>query len=318
MNHAPHPYSLRQLQYAVAIADTGGFRRAAEACHVSQPALSAQLASLEEALGTPLFERGARGVLLTGAGEALVAQARKILAEADNLVALAQRLGDPLASTLRIGIIPTLSPYLVPELVGPLRAAFPALQIFWVEDRTPRLRAQLATGEIDAAIVAVESELGDVHHESLGRDPFLLALYKEHPLAASTGELAVDDVGDATILVLEDGHCLRDQTLRLCAHSVGVDFGVRATSLSTLAQMVASGLGLTFLPQIAVATENRQGRLVVRRLSPPSPFRTVALAWRSHSPIANSFHTLATTMRKGLAGVLEPDDSHDSRGSSLA
>jgi LysR family hydrogen peroxide-inducible transcriptional activator len=303
MNFAPTAWSLRQLQYAVAVEEMGGFRRAAERCRVSQPALSAQLALLEEALGAQIFERGARRLLVTAAGRLLLDQAREVLRAAEALSEAAERLGDPLTASLRIGVIPTLSPYLVPELVGPLRQAFPSLRLIWREERTNELRALLEAGELDAALVALESELGDVEAEPLGRDVFLLALPREHPLAAARGLVRLEQLAGQPLLLLEDGHCLRDQTLNFCGHKAA-ESGVRATSLSTLAQMVAGGAGITILPRLALAAENRHERLAIRPFI-QAPFRTVALVWRSRSPLSAAFRKLAKAMRAALPEALD-------------
>jgi LysR family hydrogen peroxide-inducible transcriptional activator len=304
MKFSPPAWSLRQLQYALAVEETGGFRRAAERCLVSQPALSSQLALLEEALGAPIFERGARRILVTASGRVLLDQARRVLIAAEELSNAAARLGDPLTSSLRVGVIPTLSPYLVPELVGPLRGAFPALQLIWHEAHTKELRALLESGELDAAVVALESDLGDVDTEPLGRDAFLLAVPPEHRLAAPSTPVRLDELLGETVLLLEDGHCLRDQTLRFCGDRLTAESGVRATSLSTLAQMVAGGSGATLLPRLALASENRHGRLVIRPFV-EAPFRTVGLVWRDRSPLSSALRKLAAQMRIPLRSLLD-------------
>src|SRR5260370_23319784 len=183
MRRSPHPISLRQLQYLVAVADTRSFHRAAELCRVSQPSLSSQVAQAERLLGVQLFERDRRHVLVTPAGEELLRRARQLLIEADDLVDAATRSSDPLAGTLRLGVIPTISPYFVPEVAPALRRRFPQLQILWSEDKTANLRASLHAGELDGALVALEAELGEVEHEVIGYDPFVLAASPQHPLA---------------------------------------------------------------------------------------------------------------------------------------
>jgi LysR family transcriptional regulator, hydrogen peroxide-inducible genes activator len=304
MKFRPPDWSLRQLQYALAVEETGGFRRAAERCLVSQPALSSQLALLEEALGARIFERGSRRILVTASGRILLEQARRVLIAAEELTSAAARLGDPLTASLRVGVIPTLSPYLVPELVGPLRVAFPSLQIIWHEAHTKELRALLESGDLDAAVVALESDLGEVDTEALGQDAFLLAVPPEHPLAARSAAVRLDDLLGETVLLLEDGHCLRDQTLRFCGDKMAAESGVRATSLSTLAQMVAGGAGATVLPRLALASENRHGRLVIRPFT-EAPFRTVGLVWRGRSPLRAALRRLAAEMRASLSTLLD-------------
>lgn len=296
----PHRFSLRQLQYAVAVADLRSFRRAAEACYVSQPSLSAQIVALEEALGTPLFERSRRRVLVTSAGEALISRARRLLLEADDLGAAAQDLGDPLSGTLRLGVIPTISPYLLPEVVPVVHRRHSRLTVAWREDKTAALLEGLARGALDGGILALEAELGDVEREVLGRDPFVLAVPRGHPLAAKTSAVRLQELEGADMLLLEDGHCFREQALSFCTRTGIREQELRATSLSTLAQMVASGNGITLLPQMAVAVENRASQLVVRRIAEPAPFRTIALVWRRRSPLAAALTELAGSLRQAF------------------
>lgn len=281
----------------VAVADHRSFRRAAELCAVSQPSLSAQIAQLEEAAGARLFERDRRRVLLTPAGEILVAQARRVLAEADEWMDAAARLGDPLNGRLRVGVIPTISPYLLPEIAPALREAFPKLQLAWVEDKTAALIAEIAGGRLDAAVVALEAELGDVEHAVIGHDAFVLATPRRHPLGVASKPAALRELDDVDVLLLDDGHCFREQVLTLCSNSGAREREFRATSLSTLTQMVAAGAGVTLLPRIAVATENRRGELEIRRFAAPAPGRTIGLIWRRRSPIASALRRLAEAMR---------------------
>lgn len=217
MKLSPHPFSLRQLQYAVAVADTLSFGRAADACHVSQPSLSAQVALLEEVLGVRLFERDRRRVLLTAAGRQLVERARTVLREAADLADLALRAGDPLAGTLRIGVIPTVSPYLLPPLRTPLRNAHPQLTVMWLEDKTDVLLRKLDAGALDAAILALEADVGDVEREVLATDPFVLATPAAHPLGAKSAPAKPAELRDESVLLLDDGHCFREQALAFCS-----------------------------------------------------------------------------------------------------
>jgi LysR family hydrogen peroxide-inducible transcriptional activator len=295
---APPPITLRQLQYVVAVADARSFRRAAERCGVSQPSLSAQLAQLEDALGSRLFERERRPVLLTPAGEQIVARARRLLMDTDDLVGAARHLIDPLAGALRIGVIPTISPYLLPEIVPALRRAHPELSALWVEEKTETLVAGLGEGKLDAALLALEAPLGALDHQTIARDPFVLATPIGHALAAGKGPVKLADLGGATVLLLDDGHCLRDQALSFCARARVHEADFRATSLPTLAQMVSAGAGVTLLPELAVATENRRGRLAIRRFADPAPHRTIALAWRKSSPLGPALRRLADTIRE--------------------
>ncbi len=294
------PVSLRQLQYIVAVADRGGFRRAAEACRVAQPSLSAQVALAEEALGVQIFERTQRRVRVTEAGAPLVEQARRVLVAAGDLRELARQKANPFRGTLRIGIIPTVSPYLLPDLSPSLARAFPELTVLWSEERTRTLVRQANEGTVDAAIVALEAELPGLDHAVLGRDPFLLAASPNHPLAKPRGPATLDDLRKAQVLLLEDGHCLRDQAMQLCRQSGARELGFRATSLATLVQMTSAGAAVTLLPSIAVAVENRNGQLVTRRFSRPHPGRTLALAWRRGSALAAALTTIVKAMRSAV------------------
>jgi LysR family transcriptional regulator, hydrogen peroxide-inducible genes activator len=277
---APTPFSLRQLQYVVAVADLGGFRRAAEACHVSQPSLSAQVA---QAAGAPL-----------------VAQARAVLVAAADLLELGRQLADPFNGTLRIGVIPTISPYLLPEVAPALARVYPRLTIVWSEERTGGLVRQVNEGRLDAAILALEADLGPLAHAVLLRDPFLLAAPPDHPLAKARRRARLDELHDASVLLLDDGHCFRDQALQLCARVGAREAGFRATSLATLVQMASAGRGVTLLPSIALPVENRRGQLVVRSFAPPGPGRTIALVWRRGSALAPSLDRLAESIRDAL------------------
>jgi LysR family hydrogen peroxide-inducible transcriptional activator len=293
---APHPFTLRQLQYVVAVADERSFRRAAERCAVSQPSLSAQLAQLEEAAGARLFERDRRHVLVTPAGVEIVARARRLLVEADDLVLAARRAADPLAGMLRIGVIPTVSPYLVPRLAPALREAHPRLVVRWVEDKTPALVRALGAGELDAALLALEAPLGDVEHATVCVDPFVLATRPDDPLGRSARPAHVEELREASVLLLDDGHCLRDQALAVCARTGARELAFRATSLPTLVAMVADGAGVTLLPRLAVDTETRHATLSIRPFAAPAPSRTLVLAWRRRSPLEGALRTLAGTM----------------------
>jgi len=295
---APHPFTLRQLQYVVAVAESLSFRKAAEACHVSQPSLSAQLAQLEDALGVRLFERDRRRVLVTAVGKELVERARRVLREADDLVAAARLAGDPLAGTLRIGVIPTISPYLLPSATPALRRAYPQLTTVWVEDKTDALVRSLEGGSLDAALLALEAEIGHVEHEVVAADPFVLATRRDDPLGSKSTPAKVTELRDASVLLLDDGHCFRDQALAFCSGAKVHELEFRATSLATLVHMVAGGAGVTILPELAVPTETQRARLRVRAFATPVPHRTVALVWRRRSPLAPALRKLASTIRE--------------------
>lgn len=297
MRWAPHPATLRQLQYVVAVADTRSFRQAASMCGVSQPSLSAQIAQLERALGVTVFERSKRRVLPTRAGEELLARARTVLRDADDLTDAGARLADPFAGALRVGIIPTISPYFLPEIAPVLRTRHARLRILWTEDKTPALVARLHAGDLDAALVALEADLGDVAHETIGRDPFVLAVPLGHPLGVRTGPASAKDLAGQSVLLLDDGHCFRDQALAWCSRARAEELDYRATSLPTLTQMVADGAGVTLLPSLAIATETRRSPLRIRPFTNPTPGRTIALVWRRNTPVEPALQAVAKTIR---------------------
>lgn len=297
MKLGPQPVTLRQLQYAVAVAELLSFRRAAEACLVSQPSLSAQLAELEQALGVRLFERDRRRVLITPAGQDLLVRARRVLLEAEDLLEAARAAADPLSGTLRLGVIPTISPYLLPEATPLLRKRHPRLTLRWIEEKTAELVGRVSQGALEGALVALEADLGSLEREVIARDAFVLAMPAEHRLARGTSALSLADLEGSQVLLLDEGHCLREQALSLCGRAGAQEGSFRATSLSTLAQMVAGGAGLTLLPQLAVDVERRRARLAVRSFARPAPHRTLALCWRKRSPLAPALRAVAETLR---------------------
>ena len=300
MRATPHPVTLRQLQYLVAVAEARSFRRAAEACRVAQPSLSAQVAEAERALGVRVFERDRRRVIVTPAGEAVLARARRVLLEAEDLVDEARRAADPLAGILRLGILPTIGPYLLPAVAPALRRAFPKLLLQWSEDKTSALVARVSAGDLDAAVVALESDLGDLAHAALGSDPFLLAAARGHPLAGSTSPLPLDALSGERVLLLDDGHCLREQTLAVCSKAAAQELGFRATSLPTLIEMVASGMGVTLLPRIAAGAEARRSDLRIRPFRAPVPGRTLVLAWRRGTALEPALRAVVEAIRPAL------------------
>jgi LysR family transcriptional regulator, hydrogen peroxide-inducible genes activator len=293
----PHAFSLRQLQYAIAVAETHGFRSAAERCHVSQPSLSAQIAQLEAVLGARLFERDRRHVLVTTAGAELLEYARRVLADADALVAAAERAGDPLAVTVRIGVIPTVSAYLLPDVVPALRREFPRLVVLWDEEKTGVLLQAVREGRLEAALLALVPGMDDLERELVAEDPFVLAGPPEHPLVRSSRPAKLSELEGEKLLLLEDGHCLRDQALAICSAGGAQEAGFRATSLPTLIQMVAGGAGLTLLPSLSLDLESRRGELALRRFEPPAPSRTLVLAWRTQCPRGAALRKVAETFR---------------------
>ncbi|CAM3169082.1 LysR family transcriptional regulator [Corallococcus sp. ZKHCc1 1396] len=298
--------TLRQLEYLVAVADTLGFRRAAERCHVSQPALSAQIQQLEAVLGVKLFERNARRVMPTPAGTALVARARRVLTEAEHLLKAAEGMGDPFAGPLHLGAIPTVAPYVLPEVVPALVKRYPKLRLRLREEKTAVLVRDMDEGRLDAALLALDAEQGQaMEHEIIAEDPFVVAAPPGHPLERKK-EVRLRDLDDEDVLLLEDGHCFRSQTLALCTRVGAREVDFRATSLTTLAQMVMASGSVTLLPQLAVSRENRQGQLVVRPFAPPVPGRTLVLAWRQGHPRAEALRAIAGTLRSVWPGSTKP------------
>lgn len=294
--------TLRQLEYFVAVAERLSFRKAAEACFVSQPSLSAQIAQLEALLGVQLFERDRRGVRVTAAGDALVAGARETLESCDRFRQLAQSLGAPLTGPLRLGVIPTVGPYLLPKVLPAIAAAYPELKIFLREDMTARLLEQLADGRLDLLLLAIDVELGAVTTQPLFSDPFVLAVPDGHELAGKD-EASLTDLERRDILLLDEGHCLREQTLALCDSAGAEELGgFRASSLGTITQMVASGLGITLLPELAVEREAAAvPGLHVVPFGADGPSRAVGLAWRSSSPRAEEYRALGEALTTAYA-----------------
>lgn len=311
MNTRPQPFTLRQLQYACAVAEHLSFRRAAEVCHVAQPSLSAQVAELEEALGVQLFERDRRRVLVTARGQALLDRARAVLLQADDLGDAAKRVADPFTGTLRIGVIPTIAPYLVPAATAGVRAAFPKLTIAWIEDKTHILMAELSTGGIDGAVLALEAELGDVEHAVIASDPFVLVAPPSHPLVQRSTPIPPRELRAADMLLLDEGHCLRQQALEVCTQVKAREAEFRATSLSTLVQLVVQGAGVTLLPSLALGTETSRAELGIRQIAAPAPARTIALVWRRGSSLAAALARVAASIRESYPPValLEPASS---------
>ena len=272
--------NLRDLQYLVALAETRHFGRAARQCHVSQPTLSTQLRKLEEFLGVALIERQPRRIALTATGTAVVERARRMLQDAEDIRALARASQDPLGGRLKIGLIPTLGPYLLPRITPQLRRALPKLQLMLHEYQTATLIARVVEGELDLAILALPADTRGLQTRSLFAEAFLVAMPEHHALAMRR-RLKASDLSGEKLLLLDEGHCLRDQALEVCGRAGTEDQDFRATSLETLRQMVAAGLGITLLPRLAAEGPFGSARgLAVRPFAPPSPARVIGAAWR--------------------------------------
>jgi LysR family hydrogen peroxide-inducible transcriptional activator len=284
--------SLRQLECVVAVADHLNFRRAAEACFITQPALSAQVQQLETMLGVRLFERDRRRVLVTPAGEPLVLRARAALAEIDSFVDTARVSLDPLAGTIRLGVIPTVAPYVLPLAIPAIRKDFGRLRLLLREDQTARLVELTQRGQMDLCLLALEADLGDLETMPLYCDPFVLALPASNALA-SRKSVREQELADEEVLLLEDGHCLREQTLSICQRAKARELDdFRASSLNTLVRMVSSGIGVTLLPSMALGSEiHARDKLAIRPLD-HRVARTIGLAWRRSCPRGQAFAKL--------------------------
>jgi LysR family hydrogen peroxide-inducible transcriptional activator len=297
----PPTVSLRQLQYIVAVADLGGFGRAAEQCHVAQPSLSAQIALAEHRLGVQIFERSRRGVRRSSAGAAVVERARRVLGAQHELEEVASHLRDPFGGTFQLGIIPTVGPYLLPDIAPALTRAHPDLTLVWREDRTASLVQEINRGTLDGGIMALESDIDNLEHARLAWDPFVLAVAPGQPLASSGKPVKLSALDGSKVLLLDDGHCFRDQAWSLCAALGASEMSFRATSLATLVQMVGTGASVTLLPSLALPVENRTQRLCVRRFVPAGPGRTIVLAWRRSSARRAALEEIAGIIRLALS-----------------
>jgi LysR family hydrogen peroxide-inducible transcriptional activator len=294
--------NLRDLQYLVALAETGHFGEAAERCHVSQPTLSAQVKKLEEYLGVQLFERQPRKVTLTDAGRRIVERARRITQEAEEIRELARASRDPLTGKLRVGLIPTIAPYLLPRVAAQLRRKLPGLSLMLYEYRTGPLLEKLRAGELDLAILALPADTAGLETRSLFAESFVVAIPRRHKLAARR-RLKPSDLAGETLLLLEDGHCLRDQALEVCGNvPVHEEQDFRATSLETLRQMVASGLGVTLMPRLAAEGPVAGTRgIEFRPFAPPSPSRMVGAAWRKSSTREAAIGAVCDTLASAMS-----------------
>jgi LysR family hydrogen peroxide-inducible transcriptional activator len=302
--------NLRDLRYLIALADHRHFGRAAAASFVSQPTLSTQLKKLEDELGMPLVERSPRNVMLTELGEKVAERARTILREADEIKAIARRFKDPEAGSVRIGIFPTLAPYLLPHVVPAVVAAFPRLELILVEEKTEVLLRKLGDGEIDAAVLALPAGSDALHAEFLFREDFVLAVNRAHPLAAKK-RVKLADLAREDLLLLDDGHCLREQALEVCQRAGATEkSGFRATSLETLRHMVSANAGMTLMPALALSSAANGGALRSPRVATvafaePIPHRRIGMLWRRTSALTAFLHRLVPLFRAVPAAALK-------------
>ena len=298
--------NLRDLKYFVALADHCHFGRAAQASFISQPTLSTQIKKLEDELGVSLVERAPRRVMLTPVGREVADRARKVIAEVEQMGEIARRSRDPEAGSVRLGLFPTLGPYLLPHVVPTLRARFPRMELLLVEEKTDPLLARLRDGRLDAALLALPVHDDQLHVEELFDEPFVLAVPHGHALAQHQ-HLTVGDLDDARLLLLEEGHCLRDQALDVCRLAGANERnGFRATSLETLRQMVASGVGITLLPMLAIQPPvPRSPDICLLPFAGEAPHRRIAMVWRRSSAMGAFLMQLAEVLRSLPRQLLE-------------
>ncbi|HTD27983.1 MAG TPA: LysR substrate-binding domain-containing protein [Xanthomonadaceae bacterium] len=299
--------NLRDLHYLVALADLRHFGRAAAASFVSQPTLSTQIKKLEEELGVALVERAPRKVMLTPAGHDIADRARRILAEVDQLKESARRTRDPEAGSVRLGIFPTLGPYLLPHVLPKIRERFPQLELLLVEEKTEVILRQLREGRLDVGVLALPLHDDRLHVEFLFDEPFVLAVPTTHALARRS-TLTLHDLTNERLLLLEDGHCLRDQALDVCTLAgSGERNGFRATSLETLRQMVAAGVGITLLPTLSIKPPvAHSDDIQLLRFRDSHPSRQIGMVWRRSSAMAGFLLKLADIFRGLPKDLLRP------------
>ena len=300
--------NLRDLKYLVALADHKHFGKAAAASFVSQPTLSTQIRKLEEELGVPLVERAPRKVMLTPAGRDAAERARRIVAEVEQMKEAARRSQDPEAGTVRLGIFPTLGPYLLPHVVPRIRGRFPQLELLLVEEKSDVLLSRLREGRLDAGLLALPVHDEQLHAEFLFEEPFLLAVPETHPLAKRDA-LKLDELSSQKLLLLEDGHCLREQALEVCRLSGANEKSeFRATSLETLRQMVAADVGITLLPTLAVKPPvARSDNIHLLGFSDSHPSRRIAMFWRKSSAMHGFLMELARVFRELPSELFLPE-----------
>lgn len=287
--------NLRDLEYFVALAKYRHFGRAAEACHVSQPSLSAQIKKLEETLGVPLIERSSKRMMLTEAGDEVLRHAQAILAQAEEIREVGRMASDPMSGRFRLGVIPTIAPYLLPTLLPKLEKEFPNLELELYEGQTQTITTQLKRGELDAVLLALP--LGDdaFKEAELFRERFFLAVPAAHKLTSRT-HVEPRHLEGEQLLLLEDGHCLRDQALEVCALAGASEYQhFRATSLETIRQMVKSGAGVTLLPEMAIGKD--EPGMTILPFKPPAPHRSIGLAWRRTSPRQKLMQAMAEKLK---------------------
>jgi len=299
--------TLQELKYLVALADHGHFGRAAESCFITQSTLSTQIKKLEDFLGVTLFDRSLKRVAPTPIGREILQAARNIVEESERIRELARHAQDPMARTVHLGVIPTLGPYYLPHALTLVHRKYPGLRLLLREEMTQHILERLTAGTLDAGLLALPVADDGLRVEPLFYEPFFAALPAGHPLA-KRDVLKVNDIMAEKLLLLDEGHCLRDQALDVCGGGSRGREEVRATSLETLRQMVGLGLGLTLLPALAVDAAPRASKKAVeiRPFRAPPPGRTIGLVWRRRAPFPETFERLALLLKSALPGGVEP------------
>ena len=290
--------TMKQLQYLVALADTRHFGRAAERCHITQSTLSAGIRDLESVLGTAVAERSNRHVLITRVGAQIAERAKALLRDAEEVMEVASAGRSPMTGEMRLGVIPTIGPFLLPRVLPGLRERFPELTVYLREEQTAPLLARLEGGELDAALIALPYETGDLDTRIILEDEFLFACNRDHAFAGA-GEVSLDALAGERLLLLEEGHCLRGHALDVCEMGDTIERAqFEASSLHTLVQMVAAGIGVTLVPRLAVDSQIAEGTgISLSRLAVPAS-RRIGLAWRRTSLRAEEFRLLADALRE--------------------
>ena len=299
--------TLQELKYLVALADHGHFGKAAEACFITQSTLSTQIKKLEDFLGVTLFDRSLKRIVPTPIGKEILAAARNVVEEAERIRELAKHAQNPMARTLHLGVIPTLGPYYLPHALTLVHRKHPDLRLLLREEMTPQILEHLIDGKLDAGLLALPVTDDSLRVEPLFYEPFFAALPAGHALTKQA-TLKIADIMNEKLLLLDEGHCLRDQALDVCGTGSRGREEVRATSLETLRQMVGMGLGLTLLPALAVDAGPRASKkaIEIRPFKAPPPGRTIGLAWRKRAPFPETFERLAQTLKSTLPSEVAP------------
>ncbi|MCP4324676.1 MAG: DNA-binding transcriptional regulator OxyR [Psychromonas sp.] len=300
--------NLRDLEYLVAVNDLRHFRKAAERCFVSQPTLSGQVRKLEDELGITLIERNNRKVIFTNAGEAITEQARRVLMEVSGVKDLARSFSEPMSGPIHVGLIPTVAPYLLPRIVKPIQQQFSDLEMFFVEDQTERLLKKLNDGELDCVILALLPRMDNYGQFKLYKEPLELVIPEKHDWN-DRKIVHFNELKGKKILMLEDGHCLRDQAMEYCfVAGAEEDNSFRATSLETLRFMVGAGTGITLLPQLALPKARKKDGLIYLKIDQPLPQRQIVMLFRSQSERKGCFEKLSEQITKSIDAELASYD----------